>query len=136
HPGLPPVCVQADAEAERQGDGCERSERPRIQRENTVPCGTAVPVKPCGQVRPVIAIPGRALPGSLNSESIASIPVAGSKLITNSRAPSLLHQPPSSTTRRPDGSIAIQCGPTSAPSETDETSRGCSVSVMSSASRA
>ena len=54
-------------------------------RENTVPCGAAVPTNPCGHVLPDKLIPGRALPGSRKRSSSDSRPFAGSKLMRNSR---------------------------------------------------
>ena len=53
--------------------------------ENTVPCGTGLPEKPCGQALPVRSIPGRVLPVSRKLSSMDRAPLAGSKLMTNSR---------------------------------------------------
>jgi hypothetical protein len=44
--------------------------------ENTVPCGTGLPEKPCGQVLPVRSIPGRVLPRSRKRSSMDRAPLA------------------------------------------------------------
>ena len=53
--------------------------------ENTVPCGTGLPEKPCGQALPVRSIPERVLPGSRKLSSMDRAPLTGSKSMTNSR---------------------------------------------------
>ena len=54
-----------------------------LARLHAVPCGAAVPEKPCGQGLPVRLIPARVLPASRKRSSIDNAPLAGSKLMTN-----------------------------------------------------
>jgi hypothetical protein len=49
--------------------------------EKTVPCGTAVPVNPCGHDLCVMLTPARVAPESRNRSSTDNAPFAGSKLM-------------------------------------------------------
>jgi len=130
---IPKMCPGVIAPVSRQiyAPTCLR----RAQREKTVPCGATRPVNPCGHVLPVRSMPECVAPGSRKRVSIDNAPLAGLKSTTNRRF-DLASPAELSTTRRPVPSIAIQCGRSSFPKETVDTSRGRAGSEMSNATSA
>ena len=86
-------------------------------RENTVPCGTAFPEKPCGHFAPVSSIPGPVAPASRKRSSDRA-PLCGIEIDDEQPVALRVAAPPEFITRRrPEGSIASQCGSSSSPND-------------------
>jgi hypothetical protein len=79
-----------------------------LYQPNTVPCGTAFPVSPCGQFARSNAIPGRVEPASRKALSSVSSPVARSICSIHMRRSAA--GAGSLTTTIRDPSVASQCG--------------------------